>query len=208
MNPAKLGAFAVILFSVAVLTNPAFASTAIDFSNQGGTLSGTNAGLSLSGSTLIAVTGWNGSSTKITGDLGTVTFTTVALTGGSLEMGGTFAAGGTFQIDGNGTGSLPNGALFSGSFSGPITWTETTLANHTHNYTLTGVITGTINGTTVNAVTVQLTINTGKAQFSGTTTISGGDTTIGSVPESSSLLLFGSGVIALLALTKRKLLTR
>ena len=208
MNPAKLGAFAVILFSFGILINSAFASTAIDFSNQGGTVSGTNGGLSLTGSTLIAVTGWNGSSTKITGDLGSVTFTTGALSGGSLGMGGTFAAGGTFQIDGNGTGGLPNGAIFSGSFSGPITWTETTLANHTHNYTLTGVVTGMSNGTTVNAVTVQLTINTGKAQFNGTTTISGGDTTIGSVPEASSLLLFGSGVIALLGLTKRKPLRR
>ena len=205
MIPAKLGGFAVILFFFGILTNSAFASTAIDFSNQGGTLSGTNAGLSLTGSTLIAVTGWNGSSTKITGDLGSVTFTTGALTGGSLGLG---AVGGTFQIDGNGTGGLPNEAIFSGSFSGPITWTETTLANHTHNYTLTGVVTGTSNGTTVNAVTVQLTINTGKAQFNGTTTISGGDTTIGSVPEPSSLVLFGSGVIALLGLTKRKLLSR
>ena len=112
-------------------------------------------------------------------------------------MGGTFAGGGAFEVDGNGTGGLPNGVLFSGSFSGPVTWTLSTLANGTHNYTLTGVVTGTMGGSNVEGVTVQLTINPGKGFFNGSTSISGGDTTVASsVPEPSTLALFGMGSIA------------
>ena len=201
------GKFLVPAFLLLTLSTPAltFAKSTIDFSNNGGTLSGTSAGLSLSGSTLDAVIGLNGMG-LVTGDLGTVTFTTGALTSGSsLTMGGTFAAGGTFTINGNGTNGIPNGVLFSGTFSSPVSWTVTTLANGTHNYTLTGTLTGRMGTTSVNAVTVQLTINVGKGYFDGSTMISGGDTTIGaSVPEPSTLALFGSGIIGLAGLARRK----
>jgi hypothetical protein len=197
---------ALLLLSSLMLPSLSFATSGTDFSNGGGTLSGTNAGLSLTGSTLVAVTGYNGGG-LITGDLGTVTFTTGALSGGSLQMGGSFAPGGTFTIDGNGTGGLPNGVLFSGTFSGTVTWTLTTLANSTHNYTLTGVVTGTMGGMSVSGVTVQLTINTGKGFFNGSTTISGGDTTVAaSVPEPSTLALFGTGAFAFAGALRRKIL--
>jgi hypothetical protein len=201
----KFLALALLGFCL-MLPKLSYANSGTDFSNSGGTLSGTNAGLSLAGSALIAVDGYNGGG-LVTGDLGTVSFTTGALTGGSLQMGGTFAAGGTFAIDGNGTGGLPDGVLFSGTFSGPVSWTLTTLANGTHNYTLTGVVTGTMGGSSVNGVTVQLTINTGKGYFNGSTTISGGDTTVeASVPEPSTLALFGIGAIALAGKLRRKAL--
>lgn len=202
---SKFLALALLGFCL-MLPNLSYANSSTDFSNSGGTLSGTNAGLSLSGSALIAVDGYNGGG-LVTGDLGTVSFTTGALTGGSLQMGGTFAAGGTFTIDGNGTGGLPDGVLFSGTFSGPVSWTLTTLANGTHNYTLTGVVTGTMGGSNVNGVTVQLTINTGKGYFNGSTTISGGDTTVEtSVPEPSTLALFGAGTMFLAGTLRRKAL--
>jgi PEP-CTERM motif len=208
MNSPKLGVMSLILLSFMGLTTFASATTSVDFSNGGGTLSGSNAGLTLTGSTLIAVVGWNGSSSLITGSLGTVTFTTGALTDGSLGMGGTFAAGGSFEVDSNGTGGLSGGTLFSGTFSGPVTWTLTTLANGTHNYTLTGVITGTMSGMTVDGVSVQLTVNTGKSLFSGSALISGGDTTVASVPEPSSMALLGTGALALAGLARRKLRAR
>ena len=193
----KFLAPALLLLSSLMLPSLSFATSGTDFSNGGGTLSGTNVGLSLTGSTLVAVNGY----------LGTVTFTTGALSGGSLQMGGSFAPGGTFTIDGNGTGGLPNGVLFSGTFSGTVTWTLTTLANSTHNYTLTGVVTGTMGGMSVSGVTVQLTINTGKGFFNGSTTISGGDTTVAaSVPEPSTLALFGTGAFAFAGALRRKLL--
>ena len=196
---------ATALFMLSCLTIPvaSFADSGVDYSNADGTLTGSNSGFSLSGSTLIAVIDGSG---MVTGDLGTVSFTTGALTGGNLQTGGTFAAGGTFDISGNGTNGVPNGTLFSGSFSGPVTWAITTLGNGTHNYTLTGAITGTANGQVVEGVTVQLTINTGMGFFNGSTGIAGGDTTIvGSVPEPSTVTMFGTGVVGLLGLLRRKL---
>ena len=182
----------------------AFAGSSVDFTNSGGTLSGSSAGLTLSGSELIAVNGLNGLG-LVTGNLGSVGFTTGALTSGNLQMGATFAGGGNFTITGNGTGGIPNGAIFTGTFDGPVTWTLVTLANGTHNYTLTGSVTGIwYNGSTVYGATVQLTINTGKGFFNGTTTISSGDTNI-VVPEPGSLTLLGTGLIGLAGLLRRKL---
>lgn len=197
---------AVFLLSSLSLPSLSFATSGTDFSNAGGKLSGTSAGLSLTGSTLDAVNGYGGGALT-TGDLGTVTFTTGALSSGSWQKGGSFASGGTFTVDGNGTAGLPNGVLFAGTFSGTVTWTLTTLANGTHNYTLTGVVTGMMGGTSVNGVSVQLTINTGKGYFNGSTTISGGDTTVAAaVPEPSTLALLGTGALAFAGTLRRKIL--
>jgi hypothetical protein len=195
-----------LLLTALLLALPfaAFAGSSVDFTNGGGTLSGTNSGLTLTGSTLIAANGLGGG--LITGsNLGTVSFSTGALSGGTLQMGATFAAGGSFSITGNGTGGIPNGVIFNGSFAGPVTWTLVTLANGTHNYTLSGALTGTwMGGGAVNGATVQLTINTGKGFFNGSTTISSGDTNI-VVPEPGSLTLLGTGLVGLAGVIKRKL---
>jgi hypothetical protein len=197
----------ILLLAVLALALPmaAFANSGVDFTNSGGTLSGTNSGLTLSGSVLVAVNGLNGGGLITGSNLGSVTFSTGALASGSLQMGGTFAAGGSFTITGNGTNGIPNGTLFAGTFSGPVSWQLVTLANGTHNYILTGVLTGTTGtGFSTNGVTVQLTINTGKGFFNGSTTISSGDTNI-VVPEPGTLTLLGTGLISLAGAVRRKL---
>ena len=199
----------VILMALLAMALPlaAFADNSTDFTNSGGTLAGSSAGLSLSGSELIAVDGLGGGG-LITGGLGSVSFSTGALATGSLQMGGTFDGGGSFLITGNGTNGVPTGTIFTGSFTGPVTWTLVTLANGTHNYTLTGSITGQWYGTgpSVFGATVQLMINTGKGFFNGSTTISSGDTNIGgTVPEPGTLGLLGTGLVGLAGALHRKL---
>jgi hypothetical protein len=197
----------MLLLAVLALALPTavFAGSGVDFTNSGGTLSGTNSGLSLSGSVLVAVKGLNGSGLITGNNLGSLEFSTGALASGSLQMGGTFAAGGSFTITGSGTNGIPNGTLFTGSFSGPLTWTLVTLSNGTHNYTLSGSLSGwNGSGTATQGVTVQLTINTGKGFFNGSTNISSGDTNI-VVPEPGSLSLLGTGLIGLAGVIRRKL---
>lgn len=187
----------MVLLVTLALPLAAFADQSIDFTNSGGTLSGDSSGLTLSSSTLIAINGLNGLQT---GNLGTLSFSTGALTAGDLQSGATFAAGGNFTIWSN-----TMGTLFSGSFDGPVTWTLVTLSNGTHNYTLTGSISGAWEGKgTVYGATVQLTINTGKGFFNGSTSISSGDTNI-VVPEPGSLTLIGTGLVGLAGVLKKKL---
>jgi hypothetical protein len=200
----------IMLLAVLALALPlaAFASSSIDTTNVGGTLTGSASGLSLSNSTLTQVSGLFGNSGLIQGsDLGTVSFTTGALTSGSLTGGNaTFATGGTFTITGNGVNGVPNGVIFSGTFSGPVTVVENG-AGSSFSYTITGALSGTLyTGFKTVAATSQITVFTHKGPLvnGGSVTISSGDTTI-VVPEPGTLSLFGTGLIGLAGLVRRKL---
>jgi hypothetical protein len=200
----------ILLLAVLALALPTalLAGSSVDYTNSGGMLTGSSSGLTLSGSGLIAANGLNGGG-LVTGNLGTVTFGTGALMSGSLAQGGTFAGGGWFTVTGNGSNGIPNGTVFSGTFDGPVTWTLMTLSNGTHNYTLTS--TGGLSGMSSSGLrtvgaTVQLTINTGRGFFDGSTTISSGDSNLSVVvPEPGSLGLLGTGLIGLGGVVRRKL---
>jgi hypothetical protein len=207
MKSASLAAIATLLVSCLALTTTATASS-VDFSNNGGTLSGSSAGLSLSGSTLVVVKGLNGGGLIAGPDLGSVQFTTGALTSGSLSAGGMFASGGTFLITGNGTNGIPNGVLFSATFSGPVTWTRLPPVDGTQQYILSGGVMGTLSGVSNSGFTVQLTVDTGSQGFTGSTTLGSGNTNVSptTVPEPSSLVLLVAGSLSVLGTMGRKLL--
>ena len=174
----------------------AFANSSVDITNVGGTLSGGAGGFTLTGSTIIEFGG------TVASNLGSVTFTTGAFTSGNAQMGGTLAAGGSFTITGNGMNGVPNGVVFNGRFSGPASWTLVTLANGTHNYVLTGAI---VSGSGQVGATTQLTINTGTAFFDESVGLSSGDTNLAAVPEPGTLTLFGTGLVSLAGIIRRKL---
>lgn len=186
----------VVVVALLALVLPVAASAgSISITNSGGMLTGTTNGMSLTNSTLIQYGGIVGP------DLGTLAFSTGALTSGSLKMGGTFAGGGSFVITGNGMDGMPNGVIFSGTFSGPVTWSLVTLANGTHNYTLSGAVTG---GNGQSAATIQFTVNTGKGYFHRKSKISSGDTNVSTTPEMGTLGLLGTGLVGIAGLIRRK----
>jgi PEP-CTERM motif len=185
----------LLLLLAVALPATTWAKGTIDLANRGGTITGSNAGLSLTGSVLFGY----GSAT---GNLGTVSFTTGAFIKGDAAMGGTLAPGGTFTITGNGTNGVPNGTIFKGTFSSssPVTWSVITLADGSHKYTLMAAIEG--NGRV--GATVQLAVVSGKGLFSGTADLSSGDTSL-SVPEPGTLGLLGTGLLGMGGLMRRRL---
>jgi hypothetical protein len=192
-----------VLLALLALALPiaAFADN-VDFNASHGTLTGSSAGLQLTGSTLVAITGAYGDPT---GNLGTVSFTTGGLLTGSLSAGGTFSGtGSTFTVMGNGSNGVPNGTLFSGSFVGDVTLTET--GTSLHNYFLTAVVSGTLaNGMSASGPVV-LNFVTGKGWMGEAITIGSIDTTVQTVvPEPGTLGLLGTGLLAVGGLLRRKM---
>jgi len=142
-------------------------------------------------------------------NLGAISFTTGTLSSGTLQMGGTFAGGGSFIIHGT-YGNISNGTLFSGIFSGPVTWTLNSATDCTVcSYTLSGTLAGTwfVHGTTsTTGATVQIDFTSSGLYTGGKITDVGGVSYINipAIPEPASMGLLGTGLLALGVLVRRK----
>jgi len=194
---------AALLLIVLALALPltAFAD-GIVITNQLGTIAISNAGITSTGSQL---TSFNGIKAHPGHSLGSVNFSTGALTSGSVAAGGTFSSSGsTFNITGSGKG-VPHGAIFTGSFTGPITWTLTSKVGATLTYTLSGTISGMLYTGRMVSGTVNETIYSTSGQLSqGIGHITAGNTTL-AVPEPNTLSMLGAGLVAMAGMFRRKL---
>lgn len=185
-------------------------SSNLVFQNSGGKITvGAGSSLQLSNSTLTSFTGLNGN--VINGTLGTVSFKTGAMSIGTLGTSGTFLAGGSFTISGNGSKGMGTGVLFTGTFTGPVSWVGT--FNQAGNnglgawtYVLKGTVSGMLNnGSPAQGATVQFTFDVSKGQpFSKSVRLNQGLTTV-TVPEPGTLGLLGTGLLGLAGLVRRKI---
>lgn len=201
----------IVLMGVLTLALPlaAFANN-VDFGNSGGSLTGSSGELTLGGSQLTSVGGLGNGFCYTAIPCGSMAFTTGALISGNESTGAVFGAGGTFVIMGKGTAGIPNGVIFSRTFSGHTAWTPSGIVGVDGSiyYTLSGAISGTwYSGTAVNGATTQLTFDTGKSGLMGSESLGSGDTVITTTPEPGTLGLLGTGLVSLAAMVWRKLNT-
>jgi hypothetical protein len=95
---------------------------------------------------------------------------------------------------------FPTAVTFSGNFRGPVSWTLIALSNGTHNQPLAGVLIGVTNGAPTNSIATELFSEEHFTELErapeGATALPGGETRQESVPEPSTLALFGTGLLA------------
>jgi hypothetical protein len=193
---------AALILIVLALALPltAFAD-GITLTNRFGSIAISNAGITSIQSQL---TSFNGIVAAKGQSLGFVSFSTGALISGSISAGGTFSSvGSTFVVTGNAKG-VPNGALFTGAFTGPIAWTLVKQGGSVI-YTLSGTISGVLyTGRTVSATVTETIFSTRQQLNKGIGHISGGTTGL-ATPEPSTLSMLGTGLAVVAGLFKRKL---
>ncbi|MCL6566499.1 MAG: PEP-CTERM sorting domain-containing protein [Acidobacteriia bacterium] len=184
----------VLVLGLLLLAPGVVEADTLTFRFQGGTVAGTTA---LSNSddpselTEVSTTG-----VTIQGALGTVEFTTGAWNDSTWS----FDPGGSITITSNGTGGLPAGVLFSGSFTSAGTWTLISYADGTSEW----VFESQVSGSASPELLAALGLSSDISQFTATITIKiNAATGIGTVefgsivshtPEPGTLALLGVGL--------------
>ncbi len=200
----------LLLLAVLALSLPlaAFADNTLTFTADGGSLTATSDGFTLTGEQLTSISGL-GSGTVTGTDLGSVTFTTNELANlpghnydGNVVTGSPISPGGTFTITGNGNDPAANGTLFTGTFDQAI-WTLVSPGA----YTLTATVDGTTG--TGNSATGQFSLSVDTISpapyYNGFNAGPPSSTTTLAVPEPSELSMLGTGILGLMGAFWRKL---
>jgi len=181
---------------------------AIDITNQFGSVTITDAGISSFGSQLKS---FNGIQAGAGHALGSVSFWTGAFiqSTGSIWNGGQFSSVGSgFVVTGvYGTKKGQKGTIFSGAFDGNIDWNLIVSNKFFHAYTLTGTVVGQLwNGHEAKG-TVSETIytywNQEKIDHKGSIHL--GTSTLNTTPEPGTLGLLGTGLLAMAGAIRRKI---